>query len=67
MTEQVNSTLLEVFYAKKMFYLRKSTFFWMEKMVAGTQIAVLDHNSNINRSQVSKFLRIWNIMKRYVS
>ena len=67
MTEQVNSTLLEVFHAKKMFYIRKSTFFWMEKMVAGAQIAVLDHNCNINRSQVSKSLRIWNIMKRYVS
>ena len=58
MTEQVNTTLLEVFHAKKTSYLPKSTFFRMEKMVAGTQIAALDHNNNINRSQVSKFLRI---------
>ena len=36
MTEQVNTTLLEVFHAKKMSYLPKSTFFRMEKMVAET-------------------------------
>ena len=58
MTEQVNTTLLEVFQAKKISYLPKSTFFRMDKMVAGTQIAALDHNNNINRSQVSKFLHI---------
>ena len=58
MTEQVNATLLEIFHAKKVSYLPKSTFFRMEKMVAGTQIAALDHNNNINRSQVSKFLSI---------
>ena len=58
MTEQVNTTLLEVFQAKKISYLPKSTFFRMEKKVTGTQIAAVDHNNNINRSQVSKFLRI---------
>ena len=58
MTEQVNTTLLEVFHAKKVSYLPKRTLFRMEKMVAGTQIAALDHSSIINRSQVSKFLRI---------
>ena len=57
-TEQVNTTLLEVFHVKKISYLPKSTFFQMEKMVAGTRIAALDHNNNIYRSQVSKFLRI---------
>ena len=36
MTKQVNTTLLEVFHAKKMSYLPKSTFFRMEKMVAET-------------------------------
>ena len=47
MTEKVNTTLLEVFHAKK------STFFRMEKMVAETQIAALDHNNNINPSKHS--------------
>ena len=59
MTKQVNTTLPEVFHAKKMSCLPNSTLFRMEKMVAGTQIAALDHK-NINRSQVSKFLHIWN-------
>ena len=58
MTKQVNTTLLEVFHPKKMSYLPKSTFFPMEKMVAGTQIAALDHTNSINRSQVSQFLHI---------
>ena len=57
MTKQVNTTLPEVFHAKKMSRLPNSTLFRMEKMVAGTQIAALDHK-NINRSQVSKFLHI---------
>ena len=58
MTKQVNTTLLEVFHANKTSYLPKSTFFRMEKMVTGIQIAALGHNNNINRFQVSKFLRI---------
>ena len=55
MTKQFDTTPLEVFHAKKISYLHS---FRMEKMVAGTQIPALDHNNNINRSQVSKFLRI---------
>ena len=58
MADKVNTTLLEIFHAKKVSYLPKSTFFRMEKMVAGAQIAALDHNNNVHRSQVSKFLSI---------
>ena len=67
MTDKVNTTLLEIFHAKKVSYPPKSTFFRMEKMVAGAQIAALDHNNNVHRSQVSKFLSIWSVMQRYVS
>ena len=34
MTEEVNTTLLEVFHSKKMSYLPKTRIFRMEKMVA---------------------------------
>ena len=52
MTEQVHTTLLEVFHGVKIRYLPKSIFYKMEKMIAGTQLAALDHNNNINRPQV---------------
>ena len=48
MTEQVHTTLLEVFHGVKIRYLPKSIFYKMEKMIAGTQLAALDHNNNIN-------------------
>ena len=54
MTQQVNTTMLEVFHATKIGYLPKKTFFQMEKMIAGTQIAALDHNHSVNRDQVIK-------------
>lgn len=54
MTEQINTTMLEVFHATKIGYLPKKTFFGIEKMIAGTQIAALEHNNNVNREQVSK-------------
>ena len=38
--------------ALKIAYLPKKTFFGIEKMIAGTQIAALDHNHNVNREQV---------------
>ena len=53
MTEQVNKTMLEVFHAVKIGYLPKKTCFNIDKMIAGTQIAALDHNHNVNREQVS--------------
>ena len=53
MTEQVNTTMLEVFHAVKIGYLPKKTCFSIDKMIAGTQIAALDHNHNVNREQVS--------------
>ena len=53
MTKQVNTTMLEVFHAVKIGYLPKKTCFSINKMIAGMQIAVLDHIHNINREQVS--------------
>ena len=52
LTEQVLTTVLEVFHSVKIRYLPKSIFFRMEKMIAGTQLAILDHNNNVNRDQV---------------
>ena len=52
MTEQVNTTMLDVFHALKPAYLPKTTFFGFEKMIKGTQIAASDHNHNVNREQV---------------
>ena len=54
MTEQVQTTMLEVFHGVKIRYLPKSIFYQMEKMIAGTQLAVMDHNNNVNREQVNK-------------
>ena len=48
MTEQANTTILEVFHALKIAYLPKKTFFGIKKMIAGTHIAALDHNRNAN-------------------
>lgn len=56
MNEQIHTTMLEVFHALKIRYLPKSSFFGMEKMLAGTQLAILDHNNNCNRAQVSGIL-----------
>ena len=44
--------MLEVFHALKIAYLPKKTFFGIEKMIAGTQIAALNHNHSVNREQV---------------
>ena len=55
-TEQVNAAMLEVFHALKIAYLTKKTFFGIEKMIAGTQIAALDHNHNVNREQVQTII-----------
>ena len=52
MTEQVNTTMLEVFHVLKIAYLPKKIFSGIEKMIAGTQIAALDHNHNVNREHV---------------
>ena len=51
-TCQVNTTLLEVFHSAKIRYLPKQVYFRMEKMIAGTQIAALDHNHSVSREQV---------------
>ena len=41
LTEQINTTMLEVFYGLKIAYLSKKTFFNIEKMIAGTQSAAI--------------------------
>ena len=38
-TEQVNTTMLEVFHAVKIGYLPKKACFSIDKMITGTQIA----------------------------
>ncbi|XP_057308714.1 uncharacterized protein LOC130646995 [Hydractinia symbiolongicarpus] len=50
MNEQIHTTMLEVFHSLKIRYLPKSSIFGMEKMIAGTQLAILDHN-NCRREQ----------------
>ena len=52
MANDVNTAMLKVFHTLKIVYLPKKTFFGIEKMIAGTQIAALDHNHNVNREQV---------------
>ena len=53
MTEQINTTKLEVFHTVKIGCLSKKTGVNIDKMIAGTQIAALDHNHNVTRDQVS--------------
>ena len=53
MTEQVNTTMLEVFHAAKIGYLPKKRCFSIDKMIAGSRITALDYNHNVNREQVS--------------
>ena len=62
LNENIFTTHLEVFHALKIRYLPKSIFFEQEKMVAGVELAALDHNSNINRRQVSFFYSPYVIM-----
>ena len=52
MTEQVKTTTLEVFHAVKIGYLPKKSCN-IGKIIAGTQIAALNPNLNVNREQVS--------------
>jgi len=52
MNLQIYTTYLEVFHAVKIRYLPKSIYFNIEKMIAGTQLAALDHNHNVGREQV---------------
>ena len=53
MSENVSTAALEVFHSLKIRYLPKSIFYEKEKMVAATELAVMDHNLNVNRAQVS--------------
>ena len=50
--QQINTTMLEVFHVLKIAYLPKRTFFEIDKLIASTQIATLDHNQYVNREQV---------------
>ena len=53
MTEQVKTTTLEVFHTVKIGYLPKKKSCSIGKIIAGTQIAALNPNLNVNREQVS--------------
>ena len=52
MTEQINTTKLEVFHTVKIGCLSKKTCVSIDKMIAGTQIAALDHNHIVTGDQV---------------
>ena len=56
---------LEVFHSLKIRYLPKNIFFEQDKMIAGAQLAALDHNHNIERSQV--FLFVYNKDKTLIN
>ena len=67
MTEQVHTTYLEVFHSVKIRYLPKSVYFKMEKMIAGTQLAVLEHNHNVSREQVSICYLVKHTIQKYLA
>ena len=52
MNENVYTTYLEVYHSVRVRYLPKSSFFEAEKMLAGSQLAALDHNNSVGREQV---------------
>ena len=53
LSQNVSTADLEVFHSLKICYLPKSIFFEKEKMIAGTELAIMDHNLNVDRGQVS--------------
>ena len=58
MSENASTSALEIFHALKIRYLPKSIFFEKEKMIAGTALAVMDHNFNTKREQVNRFIAL---------
>ena len=52
MTELTHITLLEGLHTSKIQYSPKSVFYGTEKTVAGIQLAVLDHKTNIKKQKV---------------
>ena len=56
LNENVSTSELEVFHSLKIRYLPKSIFYEKEKMIAGTELAVMDHNYNVDRPQVITIL-----------
>ena len=52
MHENIYTTYLKVFHSVKIRYVPKQIFFEQDKMVAGTELAALDFNHDVNRSQV---------------
>lgn len=59
MTDKIYTTYLEVFHSIKIRYLPKSVVFNMEKMIAGTELAALDHNYSVNRDQVNSIKTLY--------
>lgn len=54
-SQGVTTTMLEVYHSLYLKYLPKIQHFSFETMVAGTQLAALDHNRNVERNQVCIF------------
>lgn len=48
----VTTTMLEVYHSLYLKYLPKIQHFSHDMMIAGTQLAALDHNKNVERNQV---------------
>ena len=54
-SENISTSGLEIFHSLKIRYLPKSIFFEKDKMMSSTAVAVMDHNLNVDRRQVSQF------------
>ena len=54
LTQFVHTTALEIYHSLYLKYLPKMTHFTHDVMTAGSMLAALDHNFNVNRPQVSK-------------
>ena len=52
MNKNIYTTYLEVFHSPKIWYVPKSIFFELEKIVATAKLAALDRNTNIAHEQV---------------
>ena len=53
-SENISTSGLEIFHSLKIKYLPKSIFLEKDKMMSSTAVAVMDHNLNVDRRQVSQ-------------
>ena len=54
-SENISTSGLEIFHPLKIRYLPKGIFFEKDKMMTSTAVAVMHHNLNVDRRQVSQF------------